>query len=465
MNRLDELNALQTQLEHAPAMLDSTLERAELRLERHRMRVRRSLSRGACSAAAVFVLFVALVNFCMPVAYACSNVPLLRELAEAVTFSRSLSDAVENEYVQPVDLTQTDNGVTARVEYLIVDQKQVHVFFRLESEDYEMLDVHGHFLPEEGGRFTGGISFGANDHRVPVGTLQSVSLDLFDDNTPGKIRISLEAYDSSLPAQPADRADDTPSDRYELMVEDRESRQEYVAQFAFLLEFDPDFVTQGVIYPIDKEVDIGGQTLIIRQLEVYPTHMRILTCDHPDNTAWIRFVRFTVQGDWGITFDKEATGLNAYGRNDQFVYLLQSPWFYRCKELNLCVSEATLVEKDNSRVMLDLTTGESDRPLPGGYQFWDADRYDNGWTLTIRGPRWSEDRNYQMLAGEYFDEKGESYTIQSYSPDADGVPADGWEDWQYETVGLKGYQQDTVWLDLMVSRLWQTESPLVVPVK
>ena len=97
--------------------------------------------------AACFAAFVLLVNYCVPVAYACSKVPVLRELAEAVTFSRSLTDAVENEYVQPMELSQTENGITAEIAYLIVDQKQVNVFYRLDSEKYDQLEAHPDVLP------------------------------------------------------------------------------------------------------------------------------------------------------------------------------------------------------------------------------------------------------------------------------------------------------------------------------
>ncbi len=41
----------------------------------------------------MFFLFVLLVNFSAPIAYACSQVPILRELAEAVTFSPSVGIA------------------------------------------------------------------------------------------------------------------------------------------------------------------------------------------------------------------------------------------------------------------------------------------------------------------------------------------------------------------------------------
>ncbi|MFR7893274.1 MAG: DUF4179 domain-containing protein [Dysosmobacter sp.] len=54
-------------------------------------------------------------------ARACGRIPLLADLAKAVSWSPSLSAAVENDYVQPLRLSQSKNGITARVEYLIVD--------------------------------------------------------------------------------------------------------------------------------------------------------------------------------------------------------------------------------------------------------------------------------------------------------------------------------------------------------
>ena len=44
------------------------------------------------------------------------SVTVLRELAQAVAWSPSLSAAVENDYVQPIGQSQTVNGVTATVE-------------------------------------------------------------------------------------------------------------------------------------------------------------------------------------------------------------------------------------------------------------------------------------------------------------------------------------------------------------
>ena len=136
MNRKNEFEAMIEELNQPAPGLEATLDRA---YKKKRKRTTQMIVRPLAGFAACFAVFVLLVNFCAPVAYACSLVPGLRELAAAVTFSRSLTDAVENEYVQTMDLSQTDNDITAEVAYLIVDQKQVNVFYRLDSDKYEKL--------------------------------------------------------------------------------------------------------------------------------------------------------------------------------------------------------------------------------------------------------------------------------------------------------------------------------------
>jgi hypothetical protein len=111
----------------APSALNGTAFRAKARLEKRR-RSQRAVSLPLGSLCAVFAAFVLLVNVSLPFARACGRVPVLRELAAAVSFSPSLSAAVEHEYVPPILQKQTENGITMRVEYVIVDQKQLNIY-------------------------------------------------------------------------------------------------------------------------------------------------------------------------------------------------------------------------------------------------------------------------------------------------------------------------------------------------
>ena len=123
MDRKQEYDALTQELRQTPPALNGTLDRA---LERRRVRRRRLRPlRSLAAAAAVFVL---LVNVSTPFAQACAHIPVLSWLAQAVCFSHSLSSAVEHDWVQKVDQTQSDSGYTLTLEDLIVDQKQIQLF-------------------------------------------------------------------------------------------------------------------------------------------------------------------------------------------------------------------------------------------------------------------------------------------------------------------------------------------------
>ena len=90
MNRMEEYRELLNELEELTETieLEETLNRAISRQKRKKI-----MFRPLIGLAASFALFVLLVNFSTTVADACSGIPVLRELAEAVTFSPSLTDA------------------------------------------------------------------------------------------------------------------------------------------------------------------------------------------------------------------------------------------------------------------------------------------------------------------------------------------------------------------------------------
>ena len=135
MNRMEEYEAMLSQLEQIPQ--SDPVARAVARRARNKNRIVRPI----LSAAAVFCLFVGMINLSPTVSAACREIPLLKELVELLTFNPSLRIAIENDYVQMVTQEQTKDGIAGRVEYLIVDQKQVNIFYTLTSEDYDCLDA------------------------------------------------------------------------------------------------------------------------------------------------------------------------------------------------------------------------------------------------------------------------------------------------------------------------------------
>lgn len=458
MNRMEEYAALQSQLEQSVPQLEQTLDRAEKRLRRRNRRI----YKAAGSFFACFALFVVLVNFCAPVAYACSKVPGLRELAQAVTFSRSLTDAVNNEYVQPISLKQTQNGITASVEYLIVDQKQVNVFFRLTGEGYETLDSQVDFYQVNGDRFPSSTA-GPNDYDVPVGQLQSYTIELLEGEVPGQMQFDIGVYtrdrDYSAPPEPVDAEDSFFHPQHWEPTE--------LAYFTFLLEFDPTFTAKAKIYPVHQTVELEGKQVTVQQVEVYPTHLRVLVEDHPENSAKLQRLFFYIETDWGMKFETESNGTVSFRMGDSNVttYRADSTYFYKANRLRMVITGAEWLNRDMETTYVNLVTGETG-PLPEGVSFVAAEKKEQGWLVTFKAKERRDAYSHQLFDMVFLDAEGERHDIRSWShgirydlPEAERETHFGVE------FPLADYYEDEVWLKPHYSHLWEAESEIVVTIQ
>lgn len=459
MNRNEEYIQLLAALDTPVAAAAYTLTRAKARFTRHRW-----IYRPAAGFATVFVLFVLLVNFCTPVALACSKVPVLRELAEAVTFSRSLTDAVDNAYVQQIELEQTNNDITATVKYLIVDQKQVNVFFSLDSEIYNNMSAVAEVQQPDGSSL--GCCWGLNNSEVPNGQLQSVTIDFIDDNVPASLRLALNiqdygAWQTAEPLPPPTMAEDTLLTEYSL------NAPHYVARFDFLLEFDPEFTVTGKTLAIDQTVELDGQKITLTTIEVYPTHLRLNVADNPGNTAWLKRLDFRIETDRGMTFDTVRSGITATGSLDSPMmvsYRANSPYFYDAKHMKVMITGAEWLDKDMETIHLNLEAGTAER-IPDGVEIIEVVRLGDSWTIAIKAAANDKTTFYQVFVSAYYDAEGNKYNIDSWTSSSSYGGYAETEGYFYEVFALKDYLYDEVWLTPSFSHRWTASEPFTVMVQ
>lgn len=452
MNRNDEYRALLQELETTPPALDTAVERA---LKRHRAaRKRRLWGIPVGSLAACFALFVGLVNAFPTFAAACEDVPVLGALAEAVRFSPSLSAAVEHDYVQPVGQSQTKNGITATVESIIVDQKQLNIFFTLEGEGYKTLSAEmPRFSPAQQCSILG------SDFQQKPGTLLNFTLDYVDQDVPDGFTMTF-----SVTGQRAGEQQETPAapDRAiedEMLAPSTEPEAEILAEFTFDLTFDPQFTAQGEVLAVNETFTLDGQTFTLTEAEVYPTHLRINVEGAEDNTAWLKGLEFYLENEDGERFDAVSGGVTASGDTDSpamVSYRLESPWFSGSDHLTVHITGAKWLAKEHQRVYVDLEHGTAPW-LPDGVSLTSAQRREDGWVLTFR------------LDGAL---KGSPFSMTFY--DAEGNPWDARQmgmtfsdDEQAGSVmlPLPDYQAGEVWLTANYSHESTLPQPVDIPLK
>lgn len=451
MNRNEEYAVLLRELETTPPALDTAVERA---LKRHRAaRKRRLWGIPVGSLAACFALFVGLVNAFPTFAAACEDVPVLGALAEAVRFSPSLSAAVEHDYVQPVGQSQTKNGITATVESIIVDQKQLNIFFTLEGEGYESLSAEmPKFSPVQQCSILG------SDFQQKPGTLLDFTLDYVDRDVPDGFTMTFAVTGQ----REGERQEATAPDRAyedELLAPPTEPEAEILAEFTFDLTFDPQFTAQGEVLAVNETFTLDGQTFTLTEAEVYPTHLRINVEGAEDNTAWLKGLDFYLENENGERFDAVSGGVTASGDTDSpamVSYRLESPWFSGSDHLTVHITGAKWLAKEHQRVYVDLEHGTAPW-LPDGVSLTSAQRREDGWVLTFR------------LDGAL---KGSPFSMTFY--DAEGNPWDARQmgmtfsdDEQAGSVmlPLPDYQAGEVWLTANYSHESTLPQPVDIPLK
>ena len=459
MNRNNEFEAMIEELNQPAPGLETTLDRA---YRRKRKRTTQIIVRPLAGLAVCFAIFVLLVNFCAPVAYACSQIPVLKELAEAVTFSRSLTDAVENEYVQPMELSQTDNGITTEVAYLIVDQKQVNVFYRLDSKKYESLEANPEILNSDGVR-PASCSYHTTGFGAENGELRCLSIDFVDSDVPGSLRVKLNVYSNVI--HPENVAPNPVVD--EIYSDNPYKEPDYLAHFDFLLDFDPKFTAAGKVFPVNQTVILEGQAITITDIEVYPTHMRVDIAESADNTAWLKDLEFYIETDWDMKFDPVSNGITATGSTDSpsmVSYRADSSYFYESNHLQLVITGAQWLRKDMETTYLNLVTGEHGM-LPEGSEFDSARKHGDGWILKFQ-TAWEEGMPmYHLFGHEFYDADGNEYMINQWSSMYGDPDEEGNITYFYDEFPLLNYPYDEVWLSPHYSHNWVAEDQIVIPVQ
>lgn len=458
-DRKREYEQWMQQLETPPAALEYTVQRAQRRAKARPLRLAGRWLAGAMSFCAAFVI---LVNVSMPFAHACGRLPFLKELAKAVCLSPSLAAAVENECVQPVEQTAQANGLTLRVEYLIVDQKQVNLFYTLSGEGYGTVQGDPSVSGADGEVLPPYILSGGGWEEDPA-ALRRSTVDFTEADVPGVLRFTVQAKAwRDAPADQSATERVAPADPS--VGAEAERQPDAQATLTVTLRFDPKYTAQGRTVALGQTIRLEDVELTLETVEIYPTHLRLNLSQPETAAAWVQSLNFYVQDEQGNRYESVADGVTASGSTGSPLMAtqrLESPWFSRAGQLTLCITGASVQDED-SRVKVTLS--ESEPRAEGLPAAWDARLVraerageDGQWGLCFAGG----DPNRQLFSGTYWDENGKEHSMNSWgmSWNPEAAEGDDAEQWVYLDGDLTG----TVWLQPLVTREVTAQQPVTIP--
>ena len=445
MNRMEEFEALDRELDNTPAELEYTVTRARARAKSSRRARRWGLPLG--SLAGVFAAFVLLVNTVPTFALACSGIPVLGDLAAAVDWSGSLSRAVENDYVQVIGQRQTKNGITMTAEYVIVDQQQVNLFVSVKNDDKTKPYTVLNYDIDVGGREFAVVTQGQQEEN---GELRRYIIDFNDKNqVPDHMTITFRAYpfeSLTAVAETGRPADSEPTG----------------TEFTFDISFDPAYTASGKVCEIGRWLELDGQHIYVETLEIYPTHARLKLGDSGDNTMRLKDLDFYLEDDDGNRYEMEG-GIGGYSdpvTGFAFDRRVASPWFSKAKHLTLCVTGVSWLDPDKRDVTVDLVHKTASglpegAKLTGVYRDGDESSIRLAFEAPLRGSGAGD-----LFDWTYFDPTGKEYYCTQ-----GGVGTRDDEDIMTPYVFLNpDYAYDTVTLRLSRTLWYGLETPMEITV-
>lgn len=196
---------------------------------RIRKRIRRRILTSISSFIIALLLFTTAINGSTVFAQMIDNIPVISSLVQYLKFDRGLQNAIQNKYIQEVNLEETVNGYTLKMPYAIADEKRLVVFFQLpdslldryDDENFEVtldnsiwdqLDIKSFYykrLTTDSNQPTGlhviSIRFGEGsipkDITLPISLSKSVSTYITDDFLSRKLNkdpTNLASYEFKL---------------------------------------------------------------------------------------------------------------------------------------------------------------------------------------------------------------------------------------------------------------------------
>jgi len=443
----EKYRAIYDQIKPGERLLSDTLALGQDNNKRKPKWALRFIAVPAGAIASLFIAFTLLVNLSFAFAQTVEGVPILGglsafvsfQLNDTVSYSPSLTKAVENEYLQVIGEEQTIGDITLRIEYVIVDQRQLHVFWSLHSDRYSNLFPTSIALLDAEGQPLGGYMvlgsrsmIGLLTGEVAQDGLRHYIFNFVDTEVPDRLIFESGVFDSSpeMAFEPNESQTTAFTNIYKAVP---------ISTFSIPLTIDTGMVLQSETIAVNQEIAIDGQILSIDSIEILPTHTRVNITEHEQNTARLMDISCYLVDENGDRLDPTGYSSDIWRYGDiTTTFHLESAFFIESQHLTLVITDVVWLSKNVLQTRVDLAAGVADN-LPPGVELMSVERIENDWALAFSAPnreqkfhdpfyddmaRWA----YKLFSDEFHYEAGlERSFITSW------ISNDSYERWRFFT--------------------------------
>lgn len=328
----------------SPKGLDSTIQRGrEKALRKRRMKYKKPM----WGLVASILTFIILLNTSVAFAKAVSNMPLIRDFANVVLVNPGIKYAFEEGYIQDVNKTCEVDGVKVTLTRIIGDNKRLIFGYTVEGiEEKEGQYISPRTIDiedKDGKKLEMSQSQGTGDYSAdglkPLKNEKYFEVGLGGkDNLPKNINV---VFDKIVDMNNPDREKVLSTTKFSISIEIKDK----------ILQVEPQ------VYVLNKEVDLDGLNVFIREMRVYPMGTEVVIKRDLGKEQ-----RFTWLNDGYLEDEKENFFRLTSGRNteagDEYILTFAGGAYNKSNHLTLKARGLFYQPRIDREVVIDKSAGK-----------------------------------------------------------------------------------------------------------
>lgn len=373
-----------------PDQIDLYIKQGILNSKKKRVSRLRPFGRIALIAACLLLTMLGSIRFSPTVAAYVGQLPFFDSIVKLVTNDKGLKLALDNDFIQPLGVSDKHDGVTFTIDAVTADESRILLFYSMEDKvtSRELVLEGLSFKNEKGENWSNfSVSYGSGEDGI-------IDLSLGQGQTlPESLQVEVQLAEIVR------------------NMEESEAKEVLTHTWEVGVPLDKEkLASMKEVHHINEEVVVEGQKINFNKMTVYPTRIALEIEFDPTNKKKIfSFEDLTLVDEKGDSFSTIANGTLATHLSEHKIILyFQSNYFTKPENIFIEGSTFGALDKEKLEVEVDLSEEKLLKAPDERLTLTNIDKSKEGMMLEFNLKREGE-KHYGVFSSIYKDALGKEY--------------------------------------------------------